>query len=363
LQLISSRLAASFLSSLGYVLIRKGNVIDLGVRQLQVVDACSGLRYILSLFSLGVIYCYFYQRRIWKIAILLISLIPAAILANALRVALMGIYPSLLEGFLHTFSGWLIFIFCFGFLALLNLILDKQFPPNPLSGSQNDPSSEKTDVKGPHTHAHKSFTPYLLAAVILVSGMGPLTHRLSLAPPVPLLQSFDEFPLHIGPFQGSRKYLDPAMAKVVGADDYLEAVYSNNHHVPVSLWIAYFENQKKKVSGRIHSPLVCLPGAGWKILESKIINLSPGHPVRFLLMERGGVKQVVYFWYYQRGRWLASEYPAKFYMGWDGLWRHRNDGAIVRLITPVERDVDQARNRITYFGHQLIPLLPRFIPQ
>ena len=120
LQLISSRLAAKFLMFLGHPLVLEGNVIDLGTRQLQVVAACSGLRYILSLLALGIIFCYFYQRTLWKAAILLVALVPAAILANALRVTAMGIYPALQEGFWHGFSGWLIFLFCFGFLALLN---------------------------------------------------------------------------------------------------------------------------------------------------------------------------------------------------------------------------------------------------
>lgn len=79
LQLIASTLAAGILSGIGVPVLRQGNVIDLGVRQLQVVAACSGLRYILSLLTLGLIYCYFYQRRFWKAAVLIVSLIPAAI--------------------------------------------------------------------------------------------------------------------------------------------------------------------------------------------------------------------------------------------------------------------------------------------
>ena len=101
----------------------------MGVRQMQIVDACSGLRYILALLALGVIFCYFYQRQPWKIIILLIILIPATIFANALRVAGMGVYPALLEGFWHGFSGWLIFIFCFGILAAVNYLLNRLSPP------------------------------------------------------------------------------------------------------------------------------------------------------------------------------------------------------------------------------------------
>jgi EpsI family protein len=97
------------------------------------------------------------------------------------------------------------------------------------------------------------------------------------------------------------------MAEAVGADAYLEANYINAGHAPVSLWIGYFESQSKKVEGRIHSPLICLTGGGWNIMESKIVDVAPGLPVRSLLIEKGGQRQVVYYWYLQQGSWLASE--------------------------------------------------------
>ena len=134
LQVISSRLAADFLLAWGIPLVRHGNVIDLGVRQLQVVAACSGLRYILALLALAIIYGYFSQRRPWKAAVLIISIIPAAIVANALRVAGMGLFPAWQEGFWHGFSGWLIFILCCGWLMLLNRIMDYRQPSPPGDG-------------------------------------------------------------------------------------------------------------------------------------------------------------------------------------------------------------------------------------
>jgi exosortase D (VPLPA-CTERM-specific) len=361
LQLISSRLAAGILSGLGYPLLLKGNVIDLGVRQLQIVDACSGLRYILSLFALGLIYCYFYQRRTWKVIVLLLTLIPAAIIANGLRVALMGIFPALQEGFLHTFSGWCIFIFCFGLLASLNGILDKFWPPAPLvPGSQGPPPPLQEDQV---TRINKTYPLYVLTGLALILAMGPLFHSLAQAPPVPLLQSFDKFPLQIGPWEGRRSYLEPAMAKRVGTDDYFDGTYADSHKAPVSVWIGYFESQNKKIEGRIHSPLICLPGAGWKILESKIVDMAPGQPVRYLVLEQSGARMLVYYWYLQRGRWQASEYTKYFYMGYDGLIKRRNDGAIVRLTTPAEPNIDLARQRLDSFARLFVPELSKFIPE
>ena len=117
LQLLSSQLATDILHAIGIVAVRQGNVIDLGVRQLQVVAACSGLRYILSLGALGIIFCYFYQRRAWKVAILLIAIVLGAIITNSLRIAAIAVFPVIQEGFWHYFSGWLIFIFLFGIVT------------------------------------------------------------------------------------------------------------------------------------------------------------------------------------------------------------------------------------------------------
>jgi exosortase D (VPLPA-CTERM-specific) len=357
LQLISSQMAAGMLQAIGIPLVRQGNVIDMGIRQLQVVDACSGLRYILSLSALGFIYCFFYQRCLWKAVTLIILLVPAAILANAFRVAGMGIFPALQEGFWHSFSGWLIFVFCFALLGMVNWLLNYLKPPV----LAPEPAAAPDVEEAPQPALTGSLSKYLISALVLVLVVGQFAFRLANAPALPLLQSFDNFPLQLGPYQGGRSFLDEATAKAVGADSYLEANYGSAEKGPVSLWMAYFESQSKKVEGRIHSPLICLTGGGWQILESRIVDLAPGFPVRYLLMQKGGARQVVYYWYLQQGTWLASEYSSRLFMGWNGLMKRRNDGAIVRLITSAEPSVEQARDRLNDFARLLMPVLPKFI--
>jgi exosortase D (VPLPA-CTERM-specific) len=361
LQMISSKLASGMLQVIGIPVLRQGNVLDLGVRQLQVVDACSGLRYILSLSALGLIYCYFYQRSLWKAAILLICIIPAAILANALRVAAMALFPALQEGFWHSFSGWLIFVVVFALLALVNWLLDYLKPP--VSPPEEDAGVATAGAAETPAAPRPSYTPYLLATLVLVLVAGQIALRVARAPAVPLLQSLDNFPLQLGAYQGRRTYLDRAMATAVGADAYLEADYTSPESEPVSLWIAYFESQSQKVEGRVHSPLMCLTGGGWHILESRIEEVAPGLPARYLLMEQGGSRMVVYYWYIEQGRWLASEYSSRLFMGWNGLIKRRNDAALVRLITPAGGDVAQTRERLTAFARLLVPVLPKFIQE
>lgn len=353
LQLISSRLATEMLQMIGVVAVRQGNVIDLGIRQLQVVAACSGLRYILALLALGIIFCYFYQRRPWKAAILIIAIIPAAIFANALRVAGMGIYPALQEGFWHGFSGWLIFVFCFGFLFLLNWVLtfresETQRP------ADKEPPAEETSLDS----LKPSYSP-LIVGLILVIVAGHFGLKLGNIPPVPLLQSFDNFPLQLGSWQGKRSHIDPAMFKATGASTYLNTDFLDPALGSINLWIAYYENQKG--GGSVHSPFTCLTGSGWSMLETGITEVAPGLPVRFMLMEQGGTRHLIYYWYLQRGRWLTSEYLNKLFISYDGVMKRRADGALVRLITPAGADLKSARERLTAFARLLVPVLPQFI--
>lgn len=355
LQLISSRLATAFLQMVGIPAFRQGNVIDLGVRQMQIVEACSGLRYILALFALGVIFCYFYQRRPWKVIILLAALIPAAIVANAFRVMGMGIFPALqVEGFWHAFSGWLIFIFSLGILGLVNWILNKIQAEPPVA------VTAKAPVPSPRTRP-LVVGSYLLAGLALVMIGGPLAMRAAEAPPMKLRQSFADFPMELGPWHGKQVPMDPEMVKATKCDAYINAEFTNPGSPPVSLWIAFYESQKK-AGGFVHTPKLCLTGGGWSELDIGIDRIGDGQPINYMIMEQMGNRMVVYYWYLQRGRWVTSEYLNKLYMGLDGLTQRRTDGALVRLITPAGDDVVAAQKRLAEFARLLAPVLQNFIP-
>ena len=115
LQLVASQFAASLLPLLGVPALRLGNVIQIPAMSLEVVEACSGIRSLVSLTTLAVIYGYLMEPRIWKRVVLALSAIPIAVLANGLRIVgtgLLGEYWDYekAQGFFHTFSGWLIFV-------------------------------------------------------------------------------------------------------------------------------------------------------------------------------------------------------------------------------------------------------------
>lgn len=115
LQLFASQLAAELLALLGVPVLREGNVIRLPTMTLEVVEACSGIRSLVSLATLAIIYGYLMESRVWKRVILALAAIPIAVVANGLRIVgtgLLGEYwdPERAQGFFHTFSGWLIFV-------------------------------------------------------------------------------------------------------------------------------------------------------------------------------------------------------------------------------------------------------------
>jgi exosortase D (VPLPA-CTERM-specific) len=355
LQLISSRLATGMLQMVGIPAFCQGNVIDLGVRQMQMVEACSGLRYILALFALGVIFCYFFQRRLWKILLLLMILIPSAIVANAFRVMGMGIFPVLQQpGFWHVFSGWLIFVFCLGILSLINWIFNKI---QPLSAIPPDPFAPPT----PAPRRALAIESYLVLAVVLVCLGGPIATRAARAPATELLQSFDSFPMELGSWHGQFVYIDPEMVAATQSDAHLNAEFKHPIQPPVSLWIAYYKTQKK-AGGFVHSPKLCLTGGGWTQLNTGITQIAKDKNVNYMILEQMGNRTVVYYWYLQRGRWFTNEYLNKLYMVLDGLTRRRTDGALVRLITPAQPNVEEARKRLDAFALKLSQVLPNFIP-
>jgi exosortase len=137
LQFLASKLASAMLPFIGVPVLRLGNVIQLPMMTLEVADACSGIRSLMSLEALAVIYGYVMEKRTWARLTLIVAAVPIAVLANALRIVGTGACvqywdPDKAEGFFHSFSGWLIFIVAVAMLlavhSLLRLIGRKKRP-------------------------------------------------------------------------------------------------------------------------------------------------------------------------------------------------------------------------------------------
>lgn len=136
LQILASQTGQAGLSALHIPVLREGNIIVLASTTLEVAQACSGIRSLVSLVTLGIVFGYFVDGRIWIRAVLALATIPIAVLSNGLRVAGIGVTanaygPEAAEGFMHTFSGWLVFLVAFVFLLLVHRALVWLFPEHP----------------------------------------------------------------------------------------------------------------------------------------------------------------------------------------------------------------------------------------
>jgi exosortase len=135
LQLQASRFGEWAIATAGIPVLREGNVLILAHTSLEVAEACSGIRSLVSLITLGIVYGYFMDSRVWVRTLIVLSAIPVAILANGARVAGTGmaahwISPKAADGFFHEFSGWIVFIFAFVMILILQRIIVK-FAPAP----------------------------------------------------------------------------------------------------------------------------------------------------------------------------------------------------------------------------------------
>ncbi len=375
LQLISSKLSVDLLQVLGLSVFREGNIIDLSGMRLQVVEACNGLRYILPLLTLAVLIAFLGHGTWWKRAVLILSAIPMAIASNVLRIAGTGVVAErwgreLADGFLHDFSGWLVFMVSLGFFFAMHNLL-KRIP----GASREEPDPSPT----PPPHAGSGARPMpwrpLLAALISILAVQPVVATLGQVDPVKLHKPLAEFPSQMDGWVGTPTTMDAEMWKRVGGQDYVLINYSKPQEPPVNFYVAYYEFQKK-AGDFVHSPRLCLPGAGWFIDSSdeRVItdpgrgagSLAAPRPLRLneLIISKDGVRQLTYFWYQGRGRNFTSEYAAKFYMVWDGLLRRRTDGALVRLVMALDSrsDVQEERRTLDRFALEVARKLDEHLP-
>lgn len=391
LQLISSQFGARVLQLYGMSVHREGNVIDLGFTQLQVVDACSGLRSLMSLIVLALLMAYLFKAPFWKRVVLVISALPLSILANSIRLALTGILAEtwglkVAEGFFHSFSGWMIFAFAFAILLIEIWLLGKippfksrgvaqqisspiSPPPDPLPQGEGEPMSGwALGNKTRGINWSELYQPVFVVAVVLLGATLAFSQGIDFREKIPITKAFDDFPLQVDEWTGTRRSMKRQFVRSLDLSDYVIIDYRNPTGKIVNLYVAYYESQRKGES--IHSPATCLPGSGWFFREAGATTLStPGHnpgsmKVNRAYMDKLGSKQLCYYWFPQRGRILNNAYQLKVFAFWDALTKQRTDGALVRLITPVSEseNSDQADARLQGFARIIVPVLAGYVP-
>ena len=370
LQLISSQIGVAVIRAFGISVYLEGNVIDLGKFQLQVVEACSGLRYLFPLVSLSIIAAFLYQAALWKRAIIVLSSIPITVLMNSFRIGMIGVlveYGGIeqAEGFLHDFEGWFVFMACVG-LLLLEMWLLVAFGKNKQKLSEGF-AVELPEILPENTVYKERRLSWVYAvptAFILMAGgyIGTLNERAEI---IPERKDFSSYPLSFGKWQGRRGSIENIYLDELKLDDYIIADYSDGSgDATVNLYLAYYASQRSGAAA--HSPKSCIPGGGWQIKSHDAIYIDVlGREVNRLLIQKGDHGQLVYYWFDQRGRNITNEYMVKWYLFWDSMTQGRTDGALVRLTTAVQpgEDVAKADKRLTDFAQQVNTTLPDYIPE
>lgn len=377
LKLISSQLGVDLLHLYGMPAYREGNVIDLGFAQLQVVEACSGLRYVMPLAILSLVLAYWNKVHIWKRLFLIASSVPIAVGVNSFRIALTGILYSVwgegvAEGFFHGFSGWLIFMCTIPILVLEMWILRK-LPPREGKGLAVGKNEAETGGAGKDrsTAGMRRLPPLIhttfVTALVLLCGTAVLSRAVEFRERVPLKKPLSSLPLAIGEWTGQRELMEQETSDQLHLSDYAIVDYQNSGGKTINFYTAYYESQSKGQT--THSPESCLPANGWEFREAGAFDLPLGTGksmrVSRAFVENEGSRQLVYYWFAQRGRVLTNLYQVKVYSVWDSLTKHRTDGALVRLITPVsERErLEDAEARLREFTRQIVPVLKEYIPE
>jgi len=371
LQIVSSQLGVFFIRLFQIPVFLQGNVIDLGVYKLQVVEACSGLRYLYPLLSLSFLAAYLFQAQLWQRAIIFLSAIPITIFMNSFRIGLVGILvdhwgPQDADGLLHFFEGWVIFIACAGILiAEMSLLarfasgkgfFDLFYPPTiVVPPGRHSQSGRALNYASP------------IACLLLLSTIGLAGHFVTGRHEIyPERRSFATFPTTLGEWKGQPSTLDPGTEKFLGLSDYILSDFARPNGRPVNLYVAYYASQRSGLSP--HSPSVCIPGNGWRITEYERVHVRNNDialPVNRAIIMRGSDKQLVYYWYEERGVSVANEYWSKLLLLKDAILKNRTDGALVRLTTPIypgegEHDADK---RLQEFANVAVPTLANFLPK
>jgi exosortase D (VPLPA-CTERM-specific) len=370
MQLLSSAAGVGWLQMIGITAFRDGNVIDLGPIQLQVVDACSGLRYLFPLCSLALLFGYLHRGGMWQRIILVLSSLPLAILLNGLRIAAVGILIESFglasaEGFLHLFEGWVIFLVSVGILWVEMLLLNRisSHATRPMTTAIGD--AAPLCAVGTAAQTYRSYAVAAGLVLALAVAAGYTVQREDL---VPSRRTFIDFPMRLGKWSGTVLSLEEPYRNTLKLDDYLLADYHTDASFPVTLYAAYYHSQRKGQS--VHSPQSCIPGGGWDIvaLEQRSLptGLSEPHEMTInrVVIAKAHQTQIVYYWFKQRSRSISNEYPVKGYLVWDALAHQRTDGALVRLSAPVGEGQSAlaADARLSEFAALVVPLLDTYIP-
>lgn len=372
LQLFAAQTAAFCLQIINIPVLREGNLIYLATSTMDVTEACSGIRSLMSLSAIGTLFAYITQKTLLKRGLMMFSTIPIAILSNAFRVTGTGILAEYVgeeaaQGFYHTFTGWLVFVVAFVMLLVVGYVFSK-FP---------DKEAPKKIItpRVPQGQPRPMWLSLMVSIFILGSGIYVNQTILLYDNPTPLRQPLSMVPIQFEQWSGQDRPFEEKTVNVLGVTDYINRHYVSNEALSgqtSSLWLyaGYYASQR--TGKTYHSPKNCLPGSGWEIIEIKNlpITMASGEgtetrqTINKVIVQKGLERQLILYWYQDRGRVITSEYWAKIYLIWDSITQGRTDGAMIRISIPIPRGASSesaVRVGVEYI-RQVSPFIVQALP-
>lgn len=214
----------------------------------------------------------------------------------------------------------------------------------------------------------------LIIAVLLLGTSGYLA-KMSRAEPTPIRESLESLPREIDGWVGRlQPDFEEKILAVLGVDDYTRRIYRRPGDGWLGLYIGYYASQGQ--GDTIHSPLNCLPGAGWTpVIQDRMTlpvrsSLESREPreitINKFVIQKGLERQLVLYWYQSHDRVVASEYWGRAYTVIDAIRYNRTDAALVRVVVPIPSEgrdaIATAERRGTEFVQSLFPYLGRHLP-
>ncbi|MGE3541767.1 MAG: exosortase C-terminal domain/associated protein EpsI [Candidatus Tectimicrobiota bacterium] len=206
---------------------------------------------------------------------------------------------------------------------------------------------------------------FISLGLLLMAGFA--LRSLSHGEAVPPRENFTTFPLQVEQWTGRPLTLDTKVLEVLRVDDYILRQYRDERGVPIELYVGYYRSQRQGAT--YHSPKNCLPGSGWTFVKTGTANIQAVTPtaqpfdINQFVIQKGLDKQLVLYWYQDRGRIIRSEYWAKIYMVLDAIKRNRTDGAFVRITVPFgSEQEEQVAQRGQAFVEKIFPVLLNYLP-
>ena len=179
--------------------------------------------------------------------------------------------------------------------------------------------------------------------------------------------ALSELPASLGEWKQRRAdtRFDQATEAVLKADDYVLRDYGLPDGRAASLYVGYYQTQR--AGSTYHSPLNCMPGSGWTLSSPSSISIAPADgsspfEANAYVIQNASERFALVYWYQGRGRSVASEYWDKVYTVWDSIGRRRSDGAMVRVLVPIQRSEEEAMKLAADLAARVVPELPRYVP-